>query len=167
MAGDGRVIVMGRKGARDVFVSDREVEAIEVAPGGVTVRPIWHYSGESSVPHSGKRPPLAPDFPPVGGFHYTILTIPAGANDAYHAFVDNVLGDHARDGKPGAHWTPTVDCIVVTQGELVLEADAQSVRVGPGESVIINGNRHRWCNPGPCDAVLHAISIGAKSELKE
>lgn len=154
---------MGRREGRDAIVADDTVEPIELAKGGVISYPVWGRDKADTVPGEGQEPEQSAAFPPPAGFRYVILTIPAGANEAYHGFIDTALAPFATPGRPGLHRTPTLDCIVVTQGELLLEGDEDSTIVRAGDSVIINGNRHRWSNPGREDAVLHAISLGTEA----
>ena len=60
------------------------------------------------------------------------------------------------------HTTPTVDFEVVVSGRVVLELDdGAKVELGPGDTVVQNGTRHRWSNPGTEPATLAAFLIGA------
>lgn len=154
---------MGRIGGCDQIVSDEAVEAVPVAADGVCVHAVWGSDEVAKVPSDGQEPLQSAGFPNGTGFRYSVLTIPAGASDAYHEFIKKSLGAYASSDVAGMHWTPTVDCIVLTQGELELEGDDGKVTVKAGDSVIINGNRHRWANAGPQDAILHAISLGAEA----
>lgn len=158
-----RRIVMGRRDGRDAIVADAPLDAHPLAEGGVTTHMVWGRDQDAPVPSDGEQPTVSQGFPGASGFRYAVLTIPAGTSDAYHEFIGKALAPFASGDKPGLHWTPTIDCIVVTQGELLLEGDEDRTLVKAGDSVIINGNRHRWSNPGPGDAVLHAISIGTDS----
>jgi hypothetical protein len=157
-----RKIVMGRRHGQDGIVCDEIVAPVRLGEGGVATWPIWGGDEPGIVPSDGQAQAETPGFPPAGGFRYSVLTIPAGANGPYRGFIDTALGSYAVEGQSGMHWTPTIDCIVVTAGELVLEGDSDSVTVRAGDSIIINGNRHRWNNNGAQDAVIHAISLGAR-----
>jgi hypothetical protein len=163
MAMSQRRVVMGRRAELDVIVADGLVAPVELAPGGVSTHPIWGRDVAEAVPTDGSEPSQSNGFPPVTGFRYAVLTIPAGTDGAYHSFIETALAPLAGSDRPGLHWTPTIDCIVVTEGQLLLEGDEGSVTVCAGNSVIINGNRHRWSNSGDQAAVLHAISIGVES----
>jgi quercetin dioxygenase-like cupin family protein len=51
---------------------------------------------------------------------------------------------------------------VVLSGEVALEIDdGATVRLGPGDTVVQNGTRHRWSNPGAEPAVVAVCLIGA------
>src|ERR671910_946500 len=58
--------------------------------------------------------------------------------------------------------TPTIDFEVVLTGEVVLELDdGAAVRLRPGDTVVQNGTRHRWSNPGDVPATLAVFICGA------
>jgi len=65
-------------------------------------------------------------------------------------------------GAPGMHTTATVDFEVVLSGQVTLELDdGASVTLGPGDTVVQNGTRHRWSNPGSVPVVIAVFLIGA------
>jgi quercetin dioxygenase-like cupin family protein len=60
------------------------------------------------------------------------------------------------------HTTPTIDCEIILSGNVVLELDdGASVLLSPGDTVVQNGTRHRWINPGDAPAILALFSVGA------
>lgn len=64
-------------------------------------------------------------------------------------------------GAPGMHRTPTIDYVVILEGELILELDdGATVAVGAGDIVVQNGTRHAWRNPGTTAAKIAAVLIG-------
>jgi quercetin dioxygenase-like cupin family protein len=90
------------------------------------------------------------------------LTIGAGATSAYHTFIVSALGAKAEPSNPGFHRTPSLDFIVMLEGELVLEVDDNVERtLHKGDFAVLNGVRHRWHNRGPTAATLAAVVIGA------
>ena len=157
----GRLVILGQAAGRDAIVADGVTEAVPLAPGGVTAHLLWGRDAPATLPDAGEKPDCALPFPPTEGFRMSALTIPAGASDHYHAFVVGALGSYADPTQPGTHWTPTVDCIVIHKGEVVLASDEGEAVLGPGDSAIINGNRHRWTNRGDEDVVLFAFQVGA------
>ena len=63
---------------------------------------------------------------------------------------------------PGMHTTDTVDFEVVLAGTVVLELDdGAEVTLQPGDTVVQNGTRHRWRNPGSEPARLAVFICGA------
>jgi mannose-6-phosphate isomerase-like protein (cupin superfamily) len=63
---------------------------------------------------------------------------------------------------PGMHTTNTIDFEVVLDGTVVLELDdGAQVTLNPGDTVVQNGTRHRWTNPGDTPARLAVFTCGA------
>jgi uncharacterized cupin superfamily protein len=63
---------------------------------------------------------------------------------------------------PGMHTTATIDFEVVLEGTVVLELDAGAeVTLRPGDTVVQNGTRHRWKNPGDTVARFALFICGA------
>ena len=63
---------------------------------------------------------------------------------------------------PGMHTTNTIDFEVVLDGTVVLELDdGAQVTLNPGDTVVQNGTRHRWTNPGDTPARLAVFICGA------
>ncbi len=72
------------------------------------------------------------------------------------------MAGHMEPDNPGMHTTATVDYEFVVSGRALLELDdGATVEVGPGDTVIQNGTRHRWQNPfeEPCRMVV--VLVGA------
>jgi quercetin dioxygenase-like cupin family protein len=70
--------------------------------------------------------------------------------------------DHMEPGEPGMHTTRTIDFEVVLSGEVTLELDdGATVHLAVGDTVVQNGTRHRWGNPGPVPATLAVFICGA------
>lgn len=66
---------------------------------------------------------------------------------------------------PGMHTTATIDFEVVLEGEVELELDdGAKVRLRAGDTVVQNGTRHRWSNPGSEMARLVVFMCGAHHE---
>ncbi len=63
---------------------------------------------------------------------------------------------------PGMHTTATIDFEVVLSGRVTLELDyGATVTLDSGDTVVQNGTRHRWGNPGTEPAVLAVFLLGA------
>jgi quercetin dioxygenase-like cupin family protein len=63
---------------------------------------------------------------------------------------------------PGMHTTDTIDFEVVLEGTVVLELDdGAKVTLHAGDTVVQNGTRHRWSNPGDTTARLAVFMCGA------
>ena len=59
------------------------------------------------------------------------------------------LADHFEKEDPAMHKTNTVDCAVVSDGEIWLELDdAKTIHLKRGDVVVQNATRHAWRNKG-------------------
>jgi quercetin dioxygenase-like cupin family protein len=165
---EARLVVTGH--AADgvaVFVSDRLVADVQLAGSAVRVKFLWARDDVASFPDDGAQPQNLRLLPPPGGCRFSTLTIAAGASGEYHAFVTQVMGELADSGQPGFHRTPSLDCIVVLDGELTLEVDHNEERVlRRGDAAVLNGVRHRWHNRGGGDATLATVMIGARQSME-
>lgn len=62
----------------------------------------------------------------------------------------------------GMHTTDTIDFEIVLEGDVVLELDdGAELTLHPGDTVVQNGTRHRWRNPGDIPARLALFICGA------
>jgi quercetin dioxygenase-like cupin family protein len=69
---------------------------------------------------------------------------------------------HMEVDDPGMHTTDTTDFEIVLSGQVVLELDdGAEVTLSPGDTVVQNGTRHRWRNPGTAPAVIGVAIVGA------
>ncbi|MDX2276892.1 MAG: cupin domain-containing protein [Hyphomonadaceae bacterium] len=159
----GRVVVAAHSSdGKARFVSDDHVPPTDLAAGGVTARLLWGRDEAPNFPDNGRAQAQAL-MPPPGGLRLSTLTIPSGANGPYHDFIAKNLGAFAEPEAPGFHRTPSLDVIVVIEGEIVLELDAGDRQtLGRGDTAILNGVRHRWSNNHRTDATLLAVVIGAQ-----
>jgi mannose-6-phosphate isomerase-like protein (cupin superfamily) len=71
------------------------------------------------------------------------------------------LAERFDPNRPGFHTTPSVDHVIVLEGELWLELDTgPETLVRAGDVVIQNGTAHAWHNRGSDAAVIVAVMIG-------
>ncbi len=137
---------------KSVFVSDATVE-----PERPVLMPDWHTY-----------------FPPVGGFRFGLFTIPPeiGASEQELFSVEEAVADiegklpgllrYMDPSDPGMHTSDTIDFEVVLEGTVVLELDdGAEVTLHAGDTVVQNGTRHRWKNPGETPARLALFICGA------
>ena len=169
-----RRVVTGHRDGKAVFASDEQVAPFttEVMPGSA-FHQLWGGDAAPTFPDDGSRPATAAYFPPVGGFRFGLFTVPpAGMAPpegvdveagmaAVEAALPGLLG-HMEPDDPGMHTTDTVDFEVVLSGQVVLELDdGVETVLNPGDTVVQNGTRHRWKNPGTVPAVLAVFICGA------
>jgi mannose-6-phosphate isomerase-like protein (cupin superfamily) len=169
-------VVTGHDGdGKAVFVSDERVPPIvpSLLPQNEFHR-LWGGDEAPHFPDDGRRPDDRSYFPPVGGFRFGFFSIPpdggAGAPpglDMAAAMVELEeklpgLAGHLEVDNPGMHTTATIDFEVVLSGSVTLELDdGATVSLAPGDTVVQNGTRHRWTNPGTEPAVLAVFICGA------
>jgi mannose-6-phosphate isomerase-like protein (cupin superfamily) len=173
---DVRRVVTGHDaGGKAVFVSDEQVAPIipDLLPGNEFHR-LWGGDEAPQFPDDGTRPDDRSYFPPVGGYRFGFFTIPPDGGAGAPPDVDIMaaledletklpgLAGHMEPANPGMHTTATIDFEVVLSGSVTLELDdGAKVDLGVGDTVVQNGTRHRWSNPGTEPAVLAVILIGA------
>ena len=171
-----RVVTGHDPDGRSVFVSDEPVPALKprLFPGALFHR-LWGGDEPPHFPNDGQKPSQPCYFPPVGGFRYALVTLPPAhdpAEPARHIDYDAGLAEiedmlpgllgYMEQDEPGMHTTATVDFEVVLSGELILELDdGATVTLRRGDSVVQNGTRHRWTNPGTEPATMAVFIVGA------
>lgn len=168
-----RRVVTGHRDGKAVFASDEQVEPLTAAllPGFEFVN-LWGADAAPTFPDDGSLPPHHTFFPAVGGFRFSIVTLPPttgaepdvdpeqGAAEV-EAKLPGLLGYMEAD-VPGMHTTDTVDFEVMLAGEIVLELDDGAERtLRVGDVVVQNGTRHRWVNRGSEPATYAVFIVGA------
>lgn len=170
-----RVVTGHNTSGKSVVVQDRCVE-----PQTAALLPstefylLWGGDETPHYPDRGVMPDWHTYFPPIGGFRFGVLTIPpAGAVeeatdlDREEALVDLEaklpgLVRYMDPNDPGMHTTATVDFEVVLEGTVVLELDdGAEVTLTAGDTVVQNGTRHRWKNPGDTPVRMALFICGA------
>jgi mannose-6-phosphate isomerase-like protein (cupin superfamily) len=171
---DVRLVVTGHDAdGKAVFARDEHVAPIRLAvmPGAEFHR-LWGSDAAQTYPDSGSEPGGVAYFPPVGGFRFGLFTIPPAQQAdspedmaAAMAEVESKLPGmmaHMEPDAPGMHTTDTTDFEIVLSGQIVLELDdGAEVTLNPGDTVVQNGTRHRWRNPGTVPAVIGVAIVGA------
>lgn len=173
---DVRRVVTGHDAqGRAVFVSDEPVAPFVPAfSPNSSFHQLWGFDETPRFPDDGGRPAQARYFPGVGGFRFNLFTLPPDGDNrppegidlgaALEAFQAALPGmtDHMEPDAPGMHTTATLDVEVVLSGTVVLELDdGATVTLHPGDTVVQNGTRHRWSNPGTEPATLAVVLVGA------
>lgn len=176
-----RVVTGHDSGGRSVFVSDEEVEPVtaQLMPG-LEFHQLWGGEEPPHFPDDGARPVAPTFFPPVGGFRFSIFSLPPEGTAELPSDLDMAsavaelqarlpgLTNYMERDEPGMHTTDTVDFELVLEGEVILELDdGATVRLGPGDTVVQNGTRHRWSNPGSVPARMVVFMCGARHDRVE
>ena len=176
---DVRRVVTGHAASgKSVFVSDESVAPRKpVLLPGAEFTMLWGGDQTPHFPDDGSMPDWHTYFPPVGGFRFSIFTLPPGTAEARtdgltteeaiadgEAKLPGLLGYMELDD-PGMHTTDTIDFEVVLEGTVILELDdGAEVTLHPGDTVVQNGTRHRWRNPGDVPARLALFVCGAEHD---
>lgn len=65
------------------------------------------------------------------------------------------------------HHTDTVDFDVVIEGSMSLELDRDTVELGPGDAVLLRGDRHAWrAGPDGCRMLIALLGVVHSSSDK-
>jgi mannose-6-phosphate isomerase-like protein (cupin superfamily) len=171
---DVRRVVTGHDASgKSVFVSDETVSpVVPMMLPNSEFHLLWGGDKTPQFPDDGTMPKWHTYFPPVGGFRFSMFTVPpettaapdmdmeAGVADA-EAKLPGLLR-YLDPSEPGMHTTDTIDFEVVLEGTIVLELDdGAEVTLHPGDTVVQNGTRHRWKNPGDTPARVALFVCGA------
>ena len=133
---------------------------------------LWGGDHAPRFPDDGAATPQPAYFPPVGGYRFGLFTLPPAGGSASEfdlaagmAEVEAKLPGlltYLEPDNPGMHTTNTIDFEVILSGEVVLELDDGAMTtLRPGDTVVQNGTRHRWSNPGAVPAVIAVFIVGA------
>jgi mannose-6-phosphate isomerase-like protein (cupin superfamily) len=169
-----RVVTGHDTAGKAVFASDEAVDPVTVGLiPGAQFHLLWGADHAPTFPDDGAPTPQPSYFPPLGGYRFGFFTVPP-AQSSIPADLDIEAALAEMDAKlpgllarmepdePGMHTTDTIDFEVVVSGEVVLELDDGAEKVlGPGDTVVQNGTRHRWANRGTEPAVVAVILLGA------
>ncbi len=166
---DVRRVVTGHDASgKSVFVSDENVAA-QPTTG---FHRLWGGDTTPQFPDDGSMPEHRTYFPPIGGFRFGMFSLPPAAVAGSEVNTSARLGDWDAEAPgllaymdlsdPGMHTTDTIDFEVVLEGTVVLELDdGAEVTLHAGDTVVQNGTRHRWKNPGDTTARLAVFICGA------
>jgi mannose-6-phosphate isomerase-like protein (cupin superfamily) len=169
-----RVVTGQTAEGKSVFVSDTEVDPIEIAilPGTAFHR-IWGSDVARALPTDGTKPEAPQYFPEADGYRFSFFTLGPDSvalpedldiGEAIDELQQKLpgLGDVMEPDNPGMHTTDTVDIDVIISGEVDLELDdGQELHLKAGDCVIQNGTRHAWRNRTNEPVVIFVTLLGA------
>jgi mannose-6-phosphate isomerase-like protein (cupin superfamily) len=139
---------------------------------------VWATGPEPSAPHDGADPTAAVGsvVPGPGETRFLTVTLPpaavfeAGDFDPAAAAAEDAevvpgLAELIDPADPGMHRTPTVDYVIVLEGEVWLEMDGgEGTLLRQGDVVVQNSTRHAWRNKGEVPVTLASILIGVAAD---
>jgi mannose-6-phosphate isomerase-like protein (cupin superfamily) len=170
-----RVVTGHDSSGRSVFASDEEVEPTTAAvyPGWEFLN-VWGTDAAPVFPDDGSEPEWSAYFPPPGGLRFSFSTIPPEGGELppdldlaeAQAEAERALpglAAHMEVDDPGMHTTDTIDLELIVKGEVILELDDGNEKLlRAGDTVVQNGTRHRWRNPGAEPAVMVIFMLGVR-----
>jgi mannose-6-phosphate isomerase-like protein (cupin superfamily) len=172
-----RRVVAANTGGISRVVEDGEPPrtAVFTAPKGLVQSLVWRTPPVPPLSYDGTEPATAAHsiLPQPGGTSLFVLTLPPDAVHADPSFDPAAAAAEAakhspglaelfEPDNPGMHATPTVDYVVVLDGELWLELTDGEVHLTAGDVVVQHGTRHAWRNRSGNPATLLAVLIGAR-----
>jgi mannose-6-phosphate isomerase-like protein (cupin superfamily) len=170
-----RVVTGHDEAGRSVFASDEALAPFTPELfAGWAFHAVWGADATPAFPDDGTPPPTDTYFPAAGGFRFSLSTIPPAGTaarddldlDAANAEVERGMTGmlaHMEADDPGMHTTDTIDMEVILSGEVILELDGGAERLlRAGDTIVQNGTRHRWRNPGTEPCVMVIFMVGAR-----
>jgi len=161
-AGDGvRVMITGHGADGEaIVVGDRRAPALGTTMG-TTFHMLWGTDDQPAYPDNGsERDGLAP-MPPPGGIRLVETVVLPAADGAPAGEVAEGLYQREGDA-PGMHITPSLDLVVVLEGEVWMElSGGETVHLRAGDYLVQNGTRHAWHNHTSTPARLGVVVVGA------
>jgi hypothetical protein len=165
-----RVVTGHDDNGNSVFASDEMV-----APLAVGTWLMWTCDETPHFPSDGSGPAaLSSFFPKVGGSRFGFVLKPpdsAPMADDPTAVLREMqeklpgLVEHMEPETPGMHTSATMDFGMIVAGRVVLELDDGATKVlGPGDTIVQNGTRHRWLNPFDEPCLWLGVMIGANHD---
>jgi hypothetical protein len=169
-----RVVTGHDDDGRAVVVSDgpapRAHEFVHVP--GMASTMLWATPGGSGALDEDPTPSVRSQVPTPDGTCFVIVTFPPdsvlaapsfdpAAADAEHRVASPGIAERFEPDNPGMHVTPTVDYVIILDGEIWLDLDdGAPVRLVAGDTVIQNTTRHAWRNLSDSPATMAAIQVG-------
>jgi hypothetical protein len=115
--------------------------------------------GKKRIPVKGGTTFLIVTFPPDGVFQSDAFD-PSRAASEQALIAPDLFNCFEPEGH-GMHATPTVDYIVILDGEISLDLGVgEPVRLARGDTVVQNAARHSWHNLGTEPATLAVVMVG-------
>jgi hypothetical protein len=161
---------------RAVVVSDRPVPRFveREAIAGMSDAVLWATAAPGEAPCDGADPTAAVTsvVPGPGETRFLTVTLPPAAvfeSDEFDpaaaaaedAAVVPGLAERFDPADPGMHSTPTVDYVVVLEGEVwLVMGGGEETLLRRGDVVIQNATRHAWRNRSERPATIATVLIG-------
>jgi mannose-6-phosphate isomerase-like protein (cupin superfamily) len=169
-----RVVTGSDTEGKAVFASDSFVDGITLGlvPGFEWHR-LWGCDEPAEVPNDGALHGIGSHVPPSAGLRFGMFTVAPDSLGMPEdldlvAAIEEMesqlpgLAALAEDEDPLMHTTDTVDFDYIVSGRVVLELDdGAAVELGPGDTIVMNGTRHKWRNPFDEPCLMVVVMVGA------
>lgn len=168
-----RRIVTGFADGLSLIDSVDEGGAFLATGGGGLIHEIWSSSTATPLGEQEKDG-VSPGFSPgPGGSSCRLVRIPpdaerwadpeAAARTA--AAIGQARPAHWIERHPGMHVTPTLDYVLVLEGELIAVMEEGEIALAAGDVLVQRQTPHAWKNPGTAPALLFVTMIGLSEPL--
>ncbi|MCH6470715.1 hypothetical protein [Sinomonas terrae] len=152
---------------KSCFESDELTPHRLVGPGN-TKCDIWRAAGLPVGYTDGDGIDAVITEPPLGGLVFRQTTFAPdtewdkslGYSDSKGQLRGTVPAEDA-DGVAGFHFTDSVDIVTVLNGELVSVMETGETVLRAGDTIIMRGVKHAWCNRTNEPVTVQAIMISA------
>lgn len=163
-----RRIVTGTVEGRSWIISvDRGGGFLATGAGG-GIHEIWSSTAQSpigDVADNDETPAFAPE---PGGTSCRLVCIPPDAerwsDPEAAARAAAAIGQerpaHWVARHPGMHVTPSIDYVLVLEGEVTAVMEEGEVALSPGDVLVQRATPHAWKNPGKVAALLLVTMVG-------
>ena len=132
-----RIVTGTDENGRSCFESDGAASNV------VGFDELWQSTaGDPLASAAGASGPPARLEPAPGGSSWRVFDLPPDEVVAAYLASQNVPEVEAS----GFHRTDTLDYVMILDGEVTLELDRGSVKLGPGDCVVQRATRHAWRN---------------------
>ena len=161
--GTARIVTTGHDASgRGLVVRDEAVGPV-LASDQWRAYMLWGNDTVPTYPDDGSASGTTP-MPPHGGLRVTQLVVyPDQSGPVEQQLDESAAINRVEGAAEDMHFTPSLDILVVIEGEvtLVLDDDKEVV-LRQGDSLVQNGTRHAWHNRTSSPARLGVIVIGAE-----
>lgn len=163
-----RRIVTGIVDGRSQIVRVDHAGAFLSTGGGGGVHEIWSSTGESPIGEVADSD-APPSFSPApGGTSCRLVRIPPDAerwgDPAAIARAAAAIGQSRPaawlERHPGMHVTPTLDYVLVLEGDITAVMEDGEIALTQGDVLIQRATPHAWKNVGAAAALLFVTMVG-------
>lgn len=163
-----RRIVTGTVEGRSRIVSVNRGGGFLATGAGGGIHEIWSSSAQSPMGEAADDETSPAFAPGPGGTSCRLVRIPPDAerwsDPEAAARAAAAIGQerpaHWMARHPGMHVTPSIDYVLVLEGEVTAVMEEGDVTLFPGDVLVQRATPHAWKNPGKVAALLLVTMVG-------